>query len=87
VADSVPVSLSGSDLKAHLIINPLCVCVVSLGSVPPPSPRMSGHLFCPRQRWRTFFPSLWEQMLPQSSHHFLSYLCPPLPPQACPYCD
>jgi hypothetical protein len=60
---------------------------MSLGSVPPPSPRMSVFPFCPRQRWRTFFPDLWEQMLSQSSRCFLSHLCPPLPPQACPYCD
>jgi hypothetical protein len=29
VADSVPVALSGSDLKAHLIVNPLSICRVS----------------------------------------------------------
>jgi hypothetical protein len=49
---------------------------MSLGSVSPPSPRMSGGPFCPLQRWQTFFRDLWEQMLPQSSCCLLSRLWP-----------
>jgi hypothetical protein len=38
-------------------------------------------------RVANILPRPWEQMLPQSSHHFLNHLCPSLPPQPCPYCD
>jgi hypothetical protein len=78
VTDSVPVPLSGSNLKAHLIVNPL---VLPLSSVPPSPPKLSGHPFCLCQKQQTYFYS----HTPSPVYCLVPHLYLPSPP--CAYRD